>query len=291
MNWLATHFVKLIAVMVAAMPRRWHLFCGKVLGWVWFYVIPIRKKVALENVRRAFPEMPEKDVQKLVLANLQNYGCGLVEFFLLPSFSKAYFDKIFVVEGKEHYDKAFAQNKGVFLLTLHIGCWELMSATAIHLDIPLHVITKRFKAKGLNEIWVKLRQEHGLKLIWEEKSTFDILRVIGKGEVIGFILDQFMGPPVAVRTQFFGHETGTAAGLALFAGRTKAPVIPVYNIRLPDGRIKIVFEPPVEYVDQGDKKQNISFNTQVYTSKIEEIVRRYPEQWLWIHRRWKAFVE
>ncbi len=100
-----------------------------------------------------------------------------------------------------------------------------------------------------------------------------------------------MGPPVGVRTQFFGAETGTAAALALFADRTHAPVIPVYNIRLPNGKIRVIFEEEVSFLEQGSTDKNIAFMTQQYTSKIEQIVKKYPDQWLWIHRRWKPFRE
>jgi KDO2-lipid IV(A) lauroyltransferase len=166
-----------------------------------------------------------------------------------------------------------------------------MSATCEILKIPLHVITKKFKAKNLNEFWVRLRKARGIKLIAEEKSTFEILRAIRQGQAVGFILDQFMGPPVGVKTQFFGYPTGTAAALALFADRTRAPVIPVYNVRQKDGRLRIVFEKPVEFMEQGSRDKNISFMTQVYTNRIEGIVRKYPEQWLWLHKRWKPFRE
>ncbi len=229
----------------------------------------------------------ERDGQK----NFIQYGRGFIEFLILPNFSEAVFNKLFKVENFEIYKSAIEQKKGAFLLTLHIGSWELMSATSEHLKIPFHVITKKFKTKWLNKIWVQLRLNRGIKLIEEEKSTFQILKAIRKGEVIGFILDQFMGPPVGRRTKFFGYETGTAASLALFADRTRAPVIPVYNIRDPNGQIRIVFESEIPFMEQGSTEKNISFMTQIYTSKIEEIVKQYPDQWLWIHRRWKPFRE
>ncbi|MBK9293239.1 MAG: lysophospholipid acyltransferase family protein [Oligoflexia bacterium] len=96
---------------------------------------------------------------------------------------------------------------------------------------------------------------------------------------------------MGVKTKFFGHETGTAASLALFADRTKAPVVPVYCIRNSTGKITTVFEEPIEFMEQGGTEKNISFMTQVYTSRIEDIIKKYPHLWLWLHRRWKPFRE
>jgi KDO2-lipid IV(A) lauroyltransferase len=291
MTWLLANIVKLLCWLVACLPRRVQIFVGKTLGLVWFYIVPIRRKVALENLSVAFPEKNISEIWKLARVNFQNYGCGFVELLLLPHFDKKMFDKLVVRHDWENYENAKSKGKGVFFLTLHMGSWELMSATQAHLGIPLHVITKKFKARTFNSIWVELRLGQGIQLISEEKSTFQILRAIRKGEVVGFILDQFMGPPVGSRVRFFGKETGAPAALALFADRTRAPVVPVYNIHGDDGRIHIYCEPEVPFVEQGSMKQNISFMTQAYTSKIEDIVRRHPEQWLWIHRRWKPFRE
>lgn len=289
MTWLATTFIKSLSFLILILPRRVQLFFGDVLGLTWFYIVPIRRRLVLENLGLCFPEWNEKRVWRVARDNYRNYGRGLIEFLWLPRFDSRVFEKHFIVEGFENYKQAMAQNKGLFFLTLHLGTWELMSACNRELKVPLHVLTKKFKQSGLNSIWVNLRLDRGIHLIREEKSTFQILKAIRGGNAVAFILDQFMGPPVGVRTLFFKRETGTMAALALFADRTRAPVVPVYNFRQKDGKLRIVFEPPVEFLEQGSTDQNISFMTQVYTSKLEEIVKKYPEQWLWLHRRWKPF--
>lgn len=291
MIWLFTIFVKILSAFVVLLPRKVQLFLGDILGLTWFYLVPIRRKTVLENLALAFPALTKADRFRLAGRNYRHYGRSFIEFLMLPQLNQTLFERIFDVEGFYHYQVASREGKGVFLLTLHVGNWEMMSATCGFLKIPLHVITKKFKARSLNQIWTHLRLDRGIKLIREEKSTFDILRALRQGGAVGFILDQFMGPPVGVRTSFFGHETGTAAALALFADRTRAPVVPVYNIRQPNGRLKIIFEPPVTFMEQGSTDKNISFMTQKYTSKIEQIVKAYPEQWLWLHRRWKPFRE
>jgi KDO2-lipid IV(A) lauroyltransferase len=289
MTWLLSVFVKGICLSVAILPRRLQLWLGKSLGLFCFYIVPFRRRIALENISKAFPEWSKDKVWSIARENFKNYGCGFIEFFLMPVLSDKLVSKLIVFEGRDILDRILAQGKGAFFLSAHLGSWEIMSASSRVFKIPFNVITKKIKTGSLNQIWVDMRKTQGLKLISEEKSTFEILRAIGRNETVGFILDQFMGPPVGTKVKFFGHETGAPAALALFAERTKAPVIPVFNVRLPNGQIRIFLEEPVEFIAQGSREQNISFMTQIYTGKIEEIVRKYPEQWLWIHRRWKPF--
>lgn len=291
MTWLIAALVKFFCTITAMIPRKLQMRAGSALGLFWFYVVPIRRRVAIENLKKAFPGWTDQKIWSTARANFKNYGCGFLEFLLLPVLDEKRVKELLEIEGLEYFEKAKSLKKGIFFLTLHLGSWELMSASSLALNIKLNVITKKIKRKSLNAVWTKMRLAKGLRLISEEKSTFEILRAIRRQEVVGFILDQFMGPPVGTRVKFFGIETGAPAALALFADRTRAPVIPVYNVRLPNGKIRVVLEEPIPFMEQGSIEKNISFMTQVYTSKIEEIVKRYPEQWLWIHRRWKPFRE
>lgn len=291
MAWLITWVIKFVSRLVSLTPRRIHLIVGASLGLVWFYIVRVRRQIVFENIHRAFPDKSNDEVYRIARANFINYGQCFIEFLLLPVLDKKLYFKITQTDGWENYKKEFDKGQGVFLLSLHLGSWEYMSAGGVHLGIPLHIITKKMKVKWLNDVWINLRLDRGLKLIREEKTTFEILRAIRNGHTVGFILDQFMGPPVGVRTVFFGHETGTAASLALFADRTRAPVVPVYCVRDSDGTLHTVFDKPVEFLEQGSTEKNISFMTQAYTSRIEEIVKKYPELWLWLHRRWKPFRE
>jgi len=291
MIWLLSIFVKSASFTIGIMPRSIQMNMGRALGLFWFYIVRFRRNLAIEHIKKAFPHWPEEKVLKTARRNFENYGCGFIELLTLPILTKDRASKLLHIEGRENIDEALKQGKGLFFLSLHIGSWELMSASSEFFEIPLNVITKKIKNKSINRIWVKMREGRGIKLISEEKSTFEILRAVRRNEAVGFILDQFLGPPVGTRVKFFGHETGAPAALALFADRTRSPVLPTYNIREPDGRIRIVVEKPIPFMEQGSNDKNISFMTQVYTSKIEEIVKTYPEQWLWIHRRWKPFRE
>lgn len=228
-------------------------------------------------------------------------GRSIVEYTLFPFFRAADVPSHFTIVGEEHLKEAYAQGKGVLFLGLHLGNGDFGIAAMSRLGWPVSLISKEFKSKWLNDLWFGMRAKHGTQFISPEKSSFQILRALKAKRVVFFVLDQFMGPPIGCRTKFFGRETGTAMGLAIMAERSGAPVVPSYTYRDRDGRHVIVFEAEISWQDatllgnggsNGDEStrdKNIASMTQIYTDKIEGMIREHPEQWMWIHRRWKNF--
>jgi KDO2-lipid IV(A) lauroyltransferase len=280
---------KLVAFIVASLPRKIQLAMGRFIGWLWFDVLRIRRKIAIDNVGIAYPESPLQERIAIARASLTSMGQTLIEYFSFPFFTRERVSETFDIEGEENLKNGLKENKGVILMTLHLGNGDLAVAALSRLGYRMNLISKEFKSRWLNELWFGMRRKHGTNFIAPEKSSFEILRALKRNEFVVFVLDQFMGPPIGVRVKFFGRETGTAMGCALMADRTHAPVIPCYTYRKSDGRHTIVFEAPVPYLDHGPRQQNIAAMTQIYTDKIEAIVRKHPGQWMWIHRRWKEF--
>lgn len=281
--------VRFISRLMWLAPLKLSRAVGICIGILWFDVLRIRRKVVLSNLQIAFPEWSEK--QRVQVARESMFGMGqtLAEFLLMVDFSKQDALKVFEFEGLNHLDQAFAKEKGVLLLTCHLGNGDYGCAAMARKGYRLNMISKQFKAVWLNDAWFGLRRRMGTGFIREEKSSAEILKALKRNEGVIFVLDQFMGPPVGVRTQFFGKVTGTAMGLAVFAQRTKAPLVPAYTFRLPDGRLKIVFDAELDLGPLLDDRANIPRMTQIYTDKIEQYVRAHPEQWMWLHRRWKEF--
>jgi Kdo2-lipid IVA lauroyltransferase/acyltransferase len=270
-------------------PKVRHLM-GAVIGLLWYDIFRVRRSVVIENLMNAYPDMSRRQAVSIGRQSMFHMGECLVEYGNFPYISKTDLVADFEIEGREHLDRALSQGLGVYLLTLHIGNGDLASVALGGLGLKIHLISKEFKNRALNDSWFGMRSRHGTKFISPQKSSFQVLRAIGRNEIVVFVLDQFMGPPFGVATNFFGRRTGTAAGLATMAQRSRSPVIPVYTVRLPDGRHKIVFQPEVAWVAKDtNKASEVEHMTQVYTSKIESIVRMHPEQWMWIHRRWKEF--
>lgn len=267
------------------------------IGLLWFDLFRIRRRVAIDNIAIAYPELSRTASTRLARASLRHMGRTIIEFTLFPFFRRESVPQFFDFQGLEHLEVAFAKNKGVLMLSLHIGNGDLGVAALSRMGWPVSLISKTFRTKWLNDLWFGMRAKHGTQFISPEKSSFQILRALKAKRVIFFVLDQFMGPPIGCRTKFFGRETGTAMGLALMAERSGAPVVPAYIYRQNNGRHMIVFEPEIPWQEISRPGQrpdqvhdeNIASMTQIYTDRIEAIVRRHPEQWMWIHRRWKNF--
>jgi KDO2-lipid IV(A) lauroyltransferase len=280
---------KLVAFIVTNLPRQVQLAMGGFIGWLWFDVLRIRRQIAVDNVGIAFPELPLPERVSIARSSLVSMGNTLIEYFTFPFLTRERLLESFEIEGESHLKEALEKKKGVIVMTLHLGNGDLAIAGLSRLGYQVNLISKEFKARWLNELWFGMRRKHGTRFIAPEKSSFEILRALKRNEFVVFVLDQFMGPPIGVRVNFFGRETGAAMGCALMADRTHAPVIPAYTYRRDDGRHVMVFDAPIPYLDHGLREKNIAAMTQIYTDKIEAIVRKHPGQWMWIHRRWKEF--
>lgn len=291
MHLLIKSLFKVCSFFILCIPRKVHIFFGWLVGVFWFDILRIRRKVVLENLRLAFPDWTEKKIVETGRQAMVVLGQNIVDVTLLPFVNQRWMKKNIEVIGYEHVEEALRKNKGILFLGQHMGSGDLSVAFLNYLGLRVNLISKEFRSAWLNRFWFSVRGRHGTKFIPVRRSSFDILRALKKKEAVIFVNDQYMGPPLGVRTQFFGHETGTAIGLTLIAGRTKSPVVPTYTYIKEDGKSVIVFESEIPWQDQGHRDQSISYMTQVYTDKVEEIIRQHPGQWLWVHRRWKEFKD
>lgn len=255
------------------------------LAFLWFDVLRIRRKVVLDNLRKAFPEWPEKQRLHTARTSLRHLGLNFIEYSYLPFLKRDNVDRYFEFHGLDVLDDALAKGKGVLLLTLHLGHGDLCAAAMAVKGYPMVMVSKFFKIQWLNDLWFGMRERVGMKFVGPRNSSFQLLRALKNGSVVIIPLDQFTGPPIGVRTKFFGIETGTAAGFAIMADRSKAPVISVYTVRKPDGRHSLHFVR--EMKEQGTAERV----TQSFNDELESFVRLYPNQWMWLHKRWKRFVE
>lgn len=273
---------------MAFLPWKVQLSFGKAIGWLWFDILRIRRGVALRNLERAMPELSKKQRLQIARRSVENIGMTFIEF--LRMFRVKPKDKdLFVIEGERHLKAALAKGKGALLLTQHLGNGDWATAgLALH-GLPMHVVTKELKWKPFNEAWFKVRKEMGTQLIGDRNTSYAILKALKKGHPIAFMLDQFMGPPIGVKTKFFGIETGTPMGLAILARRSGAAVVPVYTIRLENGQTVVHFDEEIPFKESEDAEATVQEMTQVYCDKVEEYVRKFPEQWMWVHRRWKVY--
>lgn len=286
---LGLYLLKAISWLVFISPRGFQMFLGDLFGHLWFDILRVRRDVIDSNLQIAFPDWDEAKRIKVGRESCKNMGRSLVEYFLMPHLNEKNFDKYFVKEGWEHYQEVAKQDKGVLIMSLHLGSYDLLSAYLAHLKMPIYLISKEMKLEWLNDLWFGLRTSKGVKFISDRKAKFDIIKALKKKAAVAFVIDQFTGPPIGIESTFFGRKTGSPKGLALFHAWTKAPLIPVYNYRREDHRIQMVIGEPIALEAAEDRDQTVANMTQKYNNILEDIIRKHPEQWLWVHKRWKEF--
>lgn len=293
MRLLAKLFTRIAIFFSAFFSRSWLRKSGSWVGFLWFDVFGFRKKIVLDNLKLAFPEWSEEKRLQVGRESVYQLGYNFGEFFFIPSLTPKWVEENVVFEGWENVEKARAQGKGMFFLTLHLGNGDL-AANAIALrGQEISIITKRFKTQWFNDLWFSIRGAGGVQYIdaHAPNNAFEILKALKRNAALVFVLDQYMGKPFGVATTFFGRRTGTAYGLALFALKTKAPILPIYTFEGEDKKLHIVVQPAMDTAASvsEDKDESIRRLTQTFNDKLEEIVRQHPEQWMWVHRRWKDF--
>ena len=261
---------------------------GRALGSLVATISPRHRRIVMNNLRFAFPE--KSDLERRVIARrfYRNFTRGLVEFLRMPATSADETIETNVLEGKEYIDEALARGVGVVLISAHYGNWETMAARlALAGYCPLNVIARNQRDQEVTELLTSLRKHGGLRVIPRDGAIRECVRRLQNNEVIGMLIDQNAGEN-GVFVPFFGKLASTAAGAAVLAGRTNAPIMPIIIVRQPDGTQIGEIGPPVETQRTGDVESDVIANTAIFTKIIEDAVRRHPDHWFWMHQRWKA---
>jgi Kdo2-lipid IVA lauroyltransferase/acyltransferase len=251
--------------------------------------LPKLKKTAEFNLRLAFPEWTDGRRRSTLKKMTRNLGWMAAEFARMPSYTKENIESVVILDGHENFLAGHSRGKGVLYLTGHIGAWELSSFAHALYGFPLHYMARPLDNKPLDAMVNEYRGLSGNKPIFKNESARVMLRILKEAGTVGILADQNTMPGEGVFVDFFGTSACTTTGIARVALHTDAAVVPGYaywdeNLR----KYRLRFEPPVELVRTGDAERDIAENTQRFAKVIEEIVRKYPEQWVWIHARWKA---
>ncbi|MCB0422538.1 MAG: lipid A biosynthesis lauroyl acyltransferase [Bdellovibrionales bacterium] len=291
MRYFVAILGKFFAKLVILLPRRAQFWIGDLLGLLWFDVLRIRRQVVLDNLLIAFPEMNLQDRTSLGRRSVRNMCRNIVDYCYFHVLPEGDYSHLFKIEGLENLEKAQEKNLGVCMLSMHLGNGDNAAAGLALAGQPVVIISKEFKVRWLNDMWFGMRARLGTEFIPPRNSSFAVLKALKRNKNVVFVNDQFMGPPVGVRSTFFGKETGSAMGLAVMAQRSGSPIIPVSTYRRDDGVTVIVLDPEIPFEEKGSKEETILHMTQVFDHWTEKKVRQHPDQWMWVHRRWKEFHE
>ncbi len=262
------------------------------LGKLIYHLLPLRRRVILANLERVFgAELSRKEIVRLAQATYAHFARLLAENVCIPRLSAARRDGLLRVENMETFRAADALGKGVLLLTGHLGNWEV--APVLWLErFPeyrhrSHVIRRPIRLAWIEKLVTGRYRRAGFSVVPKTGSLACILERVLSGAIMVFTLDQHAAAKDGVMVDFFGHPARSFKGLALVARRTGAPVLPLRFWRDPDGTQVLRFEAPLPEVDGASLEEVVRASTQAYNHELERFILEHPEQWIWMHRRWK----
>ena len=278
--------------VVGLLPRPLARAKGIALGLL-VYLLHVRlRHVGMRNLKLAFPQMPRRERRRILRGVFISLGRQLAEVCLFPRYTRENVSKVVIYDGFENFERAYARGKGVLFLTAHLGAWELSAFAHSLQGHPLWIVMRSLDNERVDHLLQSYRTMHGNRTVDKDDFVRGLLAAMKAGEVVGILMDTNMTPPQGVFVDFFGIPAYTASGLARIALRTEAAVVPGFTIWDPTLRkYRLRFDPAIDLIRTGDSERDVVANTAHFTKIIEDYVRRYPDQWLWVHRRWKTRPE
>jgi Kdo2-lipid IVA lauroyltransferase/acyltransferase len=288
-EWLEYAAVWLIVKALGLLPMPVARSFATGLTRLFYALLPRLQKTAETNLRIAFPEWSDAQRKTVIRGMLRNLGWMAAEFARFPKHTRQNIEQVVVLEGHENFLAGQRRGKGVLYLTGHIGAWELSSFAHALYGFPLHYMARPIENRRIDALVNVYRCLSGNQPIFKNESARVTLRVLKEGGTIGILADQNTMPSEATFVDFFGKASSTTTGIARLALHTDAAVVPGYAVWDEHlGKYRLRFEPPVELIRTGDAERDILENTRRFTKVLEDIIRKYPEQWVWIHGRWNT---
>ncbi len=285
---LRVFFLEKIIYLFALLPWKPALALGRFLGRIAYGIDKKHRNIAFRNLKESFKEKTDKEVCTIVKKVYENFGMNMMEFARLPRFTSKNIDGFVDYKNLNYIEQAKRKGKGILLLTGHCGNWELLSHAMGLKGYNGYVVVRDGDSPVFDKFLRKRRMKSGNKVIGKKKAMRKLLRILGRGGIVAILLDQNVTWREGVFVDFMGRKACTNKGLALMAMASGAQIVPIFIRRKDDLCHEIEVMEAVSIVDTGNKDKDILVNTQIFTEKIEEYVRRYPEQWFWLHQRWKT---
>src|SRR5271157_2711576 len=279
----------LLVRLVGVLPRPLARGLGITLGRVVYLIHPRLRRVGLRNLEMAFPDKTLAERRRILRGVYTSLGRLLAEFCLFPRYTLANATEVAVYQCFENFEAAEKRGKGVLFLTGHFGGWEIGSFFHSLQGHPMRIVVRPLDNPYVDDLVTRYRTLHGNSVIGKQGFARGLLAAMENNETVGILMDTNMTPPQGIFVDFFGIPACTAVGIARVALHTDAAVIPAFTIW--DSvlrKYRVEFGPAVELMRTGNAEADAIANTALFNRIFAEYVRKYPDQWLWVHRRWKT---
>jgi len=279
----------LLLLLARPLPRSWLLAVGRGLGSFVWRVVGFRRDVVLDNLRHAFGDtMDESQIRDLARRFYRNLGMTLMEFLAFPRMKKSDFRELVEIQGDEHIRQLEAQGQGALLVSGHFGNWEMLGVRVALDGQKVSCIVKQQSNARVDRIQNRIRNRAGIGTIRSGGASIkEMVRALRRQEMIALVGDQDAGPD-GYFTEFLGRQASVFRGTAYFAWKLKVPILTGYCFRQPDGRHVAVLDPPFAADPDWDEETAVARLTELHTRRLEAAIRKAPEQYFWLHRRWKT---
>lgn len=278
--YLSIKFINLV-------PKKAAVVLGKTAGSLLFLFSNKYRNIAKKNLSFAL-HLKEKEAKEMALSVFKNLGITFAEIARLKGEKDRVLEKDMVIEGMQNFLEAQERGKGVFLMSAHLGNWEMLAALHRRYTGPMTVIYKRTKNPYIDKYIRSIREQNGVTPISRRNSSRKIIATLRRGETVGILPDLHARNRQSVMADFFGRPAATNYGMALLAMKTGAPVVPAFVVRSADGTYKCIYEKPIYLQQAGTREKDVELAISACNSIIENYIRKYPEQWYWVNDRWKS---
>ena len=270
-------------------PARW---IGARIGALAFLALPRLRQVGYRNLQIGFPNLAPAQRTAILRAEYRSLGWQLAEFCQMRKYTPENTKGFIRYDGLDHYLAARDAGQGVLILTGHLGAWELSSFYHSLMGYPMSMVIRRLDNELVDQLVNGIRCQHGNKVVHKDDFARGLISAMRQGETVGILMDTNMTPPQGVFVDFFGTPACTASGMARVALKTGAAVLPGFLLWEESSQSYVLhFGQQLELVRSDDNEADIVANTALFTRIIEDYIRQYPGQWLWLHRRWKTRPE
>ena len=277
--------------LLCALPHRVAIGLATPLGWLWFYLLPIRRRVALQGVDRVFGDSLSRAAKRRIVRRaFVQLCCYVIEGLRMPALTPKRSLQLVSRPHKHRIDALLARRRGVIAVTAHFGNYDFLGTSQAVLGYRVHAIVKEIRWPAAYAFMQRVRHATGLQTVAPRRSRNQIKEILRRGEIVAFLIDQHLPPHRAIVCEFFGQLAATTPAPVQLAFETGAPIMPMFMVRGESPGTHVAVMEPEFVLEEpfADREANVRHNTERLNRLLEGYIRAHPDHWLWLHRRWKV---